>query len=176
MDATTMYILIGCAGGLVLTVAAAAVLYNEYLYRKARGETNEPWSCCFSAVFWRDVRRRLGCAPKDQGQGKKPGAVGGREVKPYLPTFKESVDCMFLVRRMKKDGLIDEAGAKRLSDAVASRDTRLLALVRKHTKKATADTVLTRNAEFQVRARCLGYSVLYIRMSTSRPAVVYPTT
>ena len=148
MDSAAMFTLLGVLGGLVLAVAAAAVSYNEYLYRKARGETDGPWCVCCTMAFWRKLRQRLGCPGKTV---KNPdNAVGGREVKPYLPPFKESVDCMFLVQRLKKDGLVDTAGAKRLSDIVASRDPRLLALVRKHTKNITADTVLTRNAEFQV--------------------------
>jgi hypothetical protein len=145
-------------------VAASAVSYNEYLYRKARGETNEPWCCCFSATVWRDVQRRLGWPITDlvTGQGKTNSrdAVSVPEVQRYQPPFKESVDCMFLVKRLKKDGLVDEDGAKRLSDTVASRDPRLLALIRKHTKNLTADSVLTRNAEFQVRASLIWIVVL----------------
>eukprot|EP00614_Pseudopedinella_elastica_P027506 CAMPEP_0172643682 /NCGR_PEP_ID=MMETSP1068-20121228/237960_1 /TAXON_ID=35684 /ORGANISM="Pseudopedinella elastica, Strain CCMP716" /LENGTH=132 /DNA_ID=CAMNT_0013457795 /DNA_START=229 /DNA_END=627 /DNA_ORIENTATION=- len=60
---------------------------------------------------------------------------------------------MYMIQRLKKDGILDNTQASRLSGSVAKRDFRLMRLVQKHERRGIP---ITRNEEFRAELVLLG--------------------
>jgi len=87
-------------------------------------------------------------SPEENGQSKAKGDIEPPPEKPVrIPrsTLLPAVDIMHMVKRMRKDDLIDEDQTKQLSDMVVNGDMKLIVLVKKH---QDPDVPLTRNQQF----------------------------
>ena len=149
MDSAAMYAIIGSFGGGCFLVAGVAIARNEYIYRMNKPpEERGPLCFCCPRWLWWAVYRVLDCIFGSRAKVRPARKENKNIVPPTDPPFKEGVDCMFVVKRLKNDGIIDEAQCKLLSEFVASRDPRLVGLVRKYSRNMTENTVLTRNTAF----------------------------
>jgi len=156
MDTETMFIVIGTVGGTAFCVAALLIARNEYVYISNRepSEPSAPWcACCgkFSEGTRTALRqcRCLGSAlvapERKKRSSKKAEDPAKTPQRVSRSTLLPAVDIMQLTKQMRRDNLIDEAQAKKLSDMVVNGDGKLIALVQKHHDPEVA---LTRNERF----------------------------
>lgn len=149
----TMYVIIGCVGGSALVLALTAIGRNEYIYRMSRRRGDEDDGCgrCNKQCFYKMslLPRYLGfhvnrVQPQPKEEPSNGPVNGAAQVRGGAP-FKESVDVMFIIKKLHKQNLIDAGQAKRLSGMVPEHDPRLLRLLRRYNKH---DVALSRNQNF----------------------------
>mmetsp|Transcript_15841 Transcript_15841/g.18695 ORF Transcript_15841/g.18695 Transcript_15841/m.18695 type:complete len:249 (+) Transcript_15841:66-812(+) len=156
---TAIFVTIVSVCALIALIALIAIGRNEYIYRlnKPADDVNEDITClegcikfirekfyCFSICCSKCVKIKIHSIDEELGNETNP--IEENKVTPPPKSLIPSVDIMFIIRRLKKDQMITSKHVTILSRLVATKDPRLISLIKKHNEH---NRIISRNEKLK---------------------------